>query len=179
MRNCLVKRVIAPQTRGKRSYLPIFTRKKDGSQCIIPSLQKLNQDVTCHHFKMDTLATALTLITKDCFMASLDRKDAYYAVPICEQHRKLLRFQWRGCLFQYSALPNGLASAPRLFTKLMKSVYASLRTKGHMSTAFLNDSLLVGITRERCMQDVLDSLETLQSLGFTCIPPGQCSNPLK
>ena len=136
--------------------------------------KKLNQDVTYHHFKMDTLATALTLITNDCFMTSLDLKDAYYSVPICEEHRKWLRFQWRGRLFEYNALPNELASAPMLFTKLMKPVYASLRAKGHISTAFLDDSLLVGITRERCMQDVLDSLETLQSLGFTCIPPGQC-----
>ena len=64
-----------------------------------------------------------------------------------------------------------------LFTKLMKPVYASLRAKGHISTAFLDDSLLVGITRERCMQDVLDSLETLQSLGFIVYPTKSVLQP--
>ena len=31
---------------------------------------------------MDSLSTILKLVVKDCYMASLDLKDAYYSVPI-------------------------------------------------------------------------------------------------
>lgn len=40
---------------------------------------------------MNTLQTTLRLITQDCFMASIDLKNAYYSVPIHSEHRKLFR----------------------------------------------------------------------------------------
>lgn len=39
-----------------------------------------------HYFEMDTLLSAVRLMTPNCFMASVDLKDAYYAVPIAEEH---------------------------------------------------------------------------------------------
>ena len=77
-------------------------------------------------------------------MASIDLKDAYYSAPIRPDRRKLLRFVWENKVFEYNALPNGLAMAPRLFTKLLKQVFACLRSAGHISRAFLDDSLLIG-----------------------------------
>ena len=60
---------------------------------MILNLKRLNEEVTYHHFKMGTLATALALVNNNCYMASLDLKDAYYSVPIRKEHRKLLRFE--------------------------------------------------------------------------------------
>ena len=66
----------------------------------------------CQHFKMESLQSAVQLIQKDYWMAVLDLKDAYYSVPINPQHRKYLRFEFK----EFTCLPNGLASAPRVFT---------------------------------------------------------------
>ena len=73
--------------------------------------------------------TALRLIKPGCFMGSVDLSDAYYSVNVTNNDRKYLRFLWRGKLYQYTCLPNGLSSAPRLFTKLLKPVYALLRSQ--------------------------------------------------
>jgi hypothetical protein len=81
-------------------------------------------------------------------MASIDLKDAYYSVNICNEHRKYLRFIWRGQLFQFTACPNGLASAPRLFTKLLKPAYSHLRSQGLVSVAYIDDYYLQGISYE-------------------------------
>ena len=61
-----------------------------------------------------------------CFMASLDIRDEYYTVPIHSTYQKYLKFSFNGQLFQFTCMPNGLACAPRLFTKLLKPVYGSL-----------------------------------------------------
>jgi hypothetical protein len=159
---------------------PIFLRpKKDGTHRMILNLKKLNEEVTYHHFKMETLSTALLLVREGCFMASLDLKHAYYTVPVCEEHRKLLRFEWKGQLYEYNAWPNGLALAPRKFTKLLKPVFASLHLQGHISTAFLDDSLLIGDSRQKCMQNVLDTLDLLQRLGFVVHPTKSVLMPTK
>ena len=75
---------------------------------------------------------------KDCFMASLDLTDAYYAVPILHPAlQKYLKFQVFPQLYKYIALPNGLCSAPRIFTKLMKPVYSALGARGLLSCGYL------------------------------------------
>ena len=47
---------------------------------------------------MDTLSTVTKLIEKDCFMASIDLKDAYYSVRIAktDRHRRTRRGGWGG-----------------------------------------------------------------------------------
>ena len=111
----------------------IFLRpKKDGSYRIILDLTWVNEHVEYEHFKMSSLQTALELMRPGCWMGSIDLKDAYYSVPIWEGHRKFLRFRWGNALFQFRVLPNGLACAPRFFTKLLVPVFATVRETGGM-----------------------------------------------
>ena len=67
---------------------PIFVRpKKDGSHRVIFNLKRLNEAVSYHHFKMDTLETAIKLMRPGCYMTSIDLKDAYYSIPIAPEHQ--------------------------------------------------------------------------------------------
>ena len=91
--------------------------KKDGSMRPIINLKALNKFVTYHHFKMETLEFAVTLIRPNCYLASIDLKDAYFTIPIAQEHRKFLRFQWRDKLCKFTCLCFGLTSAPRIFTR--------------------------------------------------------------
>ena len=133
---------------------------------MILNLKKLNEDITYHHFKMETLQAALKVVTPGCFMASIDLKDAYYTVPVEKEHRKFLRLEWEGQLWQFNCMPNGLALAPHKFTELMKPVFATLRERGHFSTAFLDDSFLLAETRMAYACSVFDTVQLLRSLGF-------------
>ena len=98
---------------------PIFLLpKKDGTYRMILNLKRFNQYVAYHHFKMDTLDTVIKLMKPGCYMASIDLRDAYYTVAIHPDHQKYLKFVANGVFYQYTCLPNGLASAPQIFTKL-------------------------------------------------------------
>ena len=84
----LDKGVIAPTQHESGKYIsPIFvTKKKDGSYRMILNLKCFNQHVEYQHFKMDSVWTAIRLITPNCYMASIDLKDAYYSVSIAQPH---------------------------------------------------------------------------------------------
>ena len=134
----------------------VFTRpKKDGSHRMILNLKNLNTFVTYYHFKMESFQSAVQLMKKDCWMAVLDLKDAYYSVAIAKDHRKYLRFKFQGVLYEYTCLPNGLASAPRAFTKLMKPVYAHLRSLGHHLVGYIDDIILLAETPEQLGQAIM------------------------
>lgn len=131
----LIKGVISKTTHCPGEYIStIFIRpKKDGEYRLILNLKNLNERVEYQHFTMDTLQSAMT---PNCYMASVDLQDAYYSVPIHKEDQKYPRCCWKGRLFQFTCLPNGLACASRLFTKILKPVYATLRQKGHMNVGY-------------------------------------------
>ena len=57
-------------------------QKINGGIRLILNLKQLNKNIEYHHFKMDSINTILNLIIKDCFMASIDSKDAYTILKI-------------------------------------------------------------------------------------------------
>lgn len=145
----------------------IFPRlKKSGGVRIILNLKPLNCDVEFLHFKMENLNSAINLMEKNCYMASIDLKDAYYSVNVDEAYRKYLRFTWNDQLYQFTCLPNGLTSAPRLFTKLMKPVFSKLRGLGLISVYYLDDTWLMGVTEGDCLDNVEFTFQLLQKTGF-------------
>lgn len=98
------------------------------------------------------LDTAINLVSKGCFMGSIVLKDAYYSVPIHPDFRGFWGFPWRGDMFQFNALPFGLTSAPRIFTKLLKPIFSDFRTRGHEGFAYLDDSFVIGKSKEECQE---------------------------
>ena len=76
-------------------------------------------------------------------MASVDLKDAYYCVPVHDADQKYLKFSWQGRLYQFTALPNGLTSGPRDFTKLLKSPFAHLTDLDHTIIGYIDDMLIL------------------------------------
>ena len=100
---------------------------------------------------MDTLEAAVSMMKPVCFMASVDLKDAYYTVPIHLSNQKYLKFWFDGVFYQYTCLPNGLASAPCIFTKLLKPVYTTLRSMGHLNSGYIDGSSLQGDKFRVCL----------------------------
>lgn len=91
---------------------------------------------------METLDVVLSSIKRNSYFVSIDLKDAYLSIPIDIHDRKYLKFLWKGVLYQCNALTFGLASAPRVFTKLMKPIFAYIRQQGISSFHYIDDSLI-------------------------------------
>ena len=179
VKKLLSKSVIEPTGHSHGEIISdVFVRvKKDGGHRMILNLKNLNQYANKLHFKMDTLNTIIKLVEKDCFMASIDLKDAYYSVPIAKSHRKYLRFFWREQLYQFTCLPNGLSCGPRKFTKLLKPALTELHLKGHISSGYIDDLYLQGKTYDACVHNVIDTVIQIDTLGLVTHPEKSVFNP--
>ena len=145
-----------------------FRPKKDGKIRIILNLKTFNENyLEKQHFKMETLQSTISAMSKNCFFGSVDLAEAFYSIPIRESDRKYFRFWHRDQKFQFTALIMGLTHSPRVFTKILKPVFAHLRAKGHISSAYIDDSCLQGSTYVRCRQNIHDTIQLMDSLGLT------------
>lgn len=181
LNSLLDKHVIVPCDHEPGEFIsPIFSvPKKDNRIRLILNLKNLNQYVQYHHFKMDSIHTALQLVTQDCWMASIDLKDAYYSVKVHDEFRKYLKFCYKNRLYKYTAYPNGLSHCPRKFTKLLKPLLCSLRKNGHILCVFIDDLLLVATSYEGCCSTVMETIQSLDMLGFTVHPEKSVFLPQK
>ena len=163
------KKVIVPSVHEQGEVISnVFLRqKKDGKKFrMILNLKPLNKSVEYIHFKMDGLETAKCLVRENCFMASIDLSDAYFSVPLHSKDRKLVKFEFDNQLYEFTAMPQGLACAPRVFTKLLKPFYAKMRHLGFSCVGYIDDSLIVGNSSDECATAVRVMIDELQKLGF-------------
>ena len=116
--------------------------KKGGGVRPILNLKPLNKYIIKRTFKMENLRSIKRAVKPGDWLVSIDLQDAYMHIPIHPDFRKFLRFKIAGKVYQFKVLPFGLASAPRVFTKLMAPVVALARTEGLFVFPYLDDWIM-------------------------------------
>ena len=99
-------------------------------------------------------------------MIKIDLKDAYFTVPLCQEHQTFVRFNWEGTLYEFACLPFGLSIAPRVFAKIRKPVVALLRKLGIRLIIYLDDLLIMAQSKEILNCHASTTLHLLENLGF-------------
>ena len=164
--------VLSPSRHEQGECLsPIFvTPKQDGSYRLIFNFKNCNQAVLYRHFKMDTLNSVISMISPGAYFASLDLKHAYYTIPLALEERKFFKFLWLGNLYEFNALPMGLSSSPRIFTKVMKPPLAYLRQKGCTVLGYIDDFFIQGNNFCECYSSLEEAVFLFLRLGFHVHP---------
>ena len=138
--------------------------KKDGDYRLVVDHRHLNSHLRREPCKYETLSDLQHLIRQDDYMLSCDLENGYYHVMVHPSHRVFLTTWLSGHLVRFKALPFGLSTAPRVFTKFMRPVVAHLRSRGIRMLQYLDDSLFLNRSIEgsyrdrRYVEDLLDKL---------------------
>ena len=159
--------VIEP-TKGPYHLNHLFeVPKKDTSTPrLVLDVSYLNRFVTPYRFSMTSVALVRQCLTVDCFMASIDMKDAYWHVPVHRKFRPYLAFSAGGSSYQFRVLPFGLNIAPRVFSKMMKPVHSILSQRGVHLLMYLDDWLVFAPSYEECVWMVGETLSVGASMGL-------------
>lgn len=162
------KKAVYPISTSTGFFSPIFVvPKKDGGWRPVVNLKGLNNFLRIDHFKMESIASLRDVVQREDYMGRLDLKDAYLSVPISKKCWGYLRFRWGGQNYEFRTLPFGVASAPRVFTKLLRPVAAMMRRRGVRMIIYLDDILILSQKETSLRKDVGLVAQTLTQLGFT------------
>ena len=126
---------------------------------------------------MEGMHVVRDLLQKNDWMTRIDLKDAYFSISINPIHWKYLRFKWLARIYQFTCLPFGLASAPRVFTKILRPVVGFLRSKGIRCVIYLDDILLLEQDKTRLIEHTATTVSLLEALGFLMNYPKSALEP--
>jgi hypothetical protein len=170
VRSLLLKRVIEeiPLTQlipGFYSRLFLIPKKTGGMRPVI-DLSILNRYISVPHFKMETTRSIRACILPGVLTTKLDLSDVYFHIPISLASRKFLRFVWNNKVYQFLAVPFGLAVAPQVFTRVFQTVIAHLHTLSVQAHSYLDDSLLKEFDSEILSRHTCLFIRLLLDLDF-------------
>ena len=139
--------------------------KKGGLWRPILNLKPLNQYIVPQKFKMETLALILNSVAGG-WATSIDLKDAYLHVPVRQDDQSFLCFKYDRILYRFKAMPFGLSTAPRIFTRVTKVVAGHLRRRGIQIYMYIDDWLIVSSSVEQARLDLEVTLRVTRDLGW-------------
>ena len=61
----------------------------------------------------------------------------------------------------------GLTHSPKDFTTVLKPIFARLWSRGHVSSAYIDDSCLQGSSYHLCQQNIEETVQLMDTLGMT------------
>ena len=160
---------ISPVTPSDSQFVwRVFTvPKNQGGFRMIIDLKPLNTHITKAHFRMEDREYIKSLIAPDDFMVSIDLKDAFFAIPLHRDSKKYVVFEFDNQRYQYNVLPFGLSSSPRIFSKVIKSAIAFLRSRGLKISFYLDDIFIANSSFDDLLHNLHVTLELLSNLGYT------------
>ena len=160
-----VEEVWDQHSKGFYSHM-FLVPKKNGKLRPIINLRQLNSHLVCPSFKMETSSSVATAVQPGDWATSIDLTDAYFHVPIALWFRKYLRIVVGGKIYQYKALPFGLSTSPRVFTKMLEPVSVYLHSRGIIFHRYLDDFLIRCQSRALCLEWTHVTLHLLFVLGL-------------
>ncbi len=148
-------------------YSLLFLQLKPGNKWRpIIDLSHLNKFIDIQKFKMESPATVMNTLRAGMWTTSIDLKDAYFHIPMRTESLRYLRFKTSHGLFEFTALPFGLSTAPYVFTRVVKAVAAYARTCGVKILTYIDDWLIYQHNPEILARQTQWVIKLVQTLGF-------------
>ena len=154
---------------------PLHVIIKEGKKprLVIDLSRNMNDHLAYQYFTYSSVRDAVELASPDCWFSKLDLSNCFLSFPLHVSVLPHFIFRFDGQLYQFTHMPFGLSSAPRICTELLSVVAFRLSLEAtERNLRFLDDFLLIN-REELSARTALAAAQRIIS-GF-----GLVVNPLK
>ncbi|KAA6361793.1 MAG: putative reverse transcriptase, partial [Streblomastix strix] len=148
---------------------PIFCipKKEDHKWRKIMDCSILNKELKGEHFLMEDVTTLRELIKEKDWAIKIDLQSAFHHIPVNENLKRYLGFQFQERFYQYRAMCFGIKHAPLIFYKTLRPIIQQIRDKLHLRCiAYCDDLIFLNKNHLELSHQAFQIVQTLQQFGF-------------
>ena len=164
--NGSIRKLREPYKNGWFSPIFLVPKKLNNDWRLILDCSALNVFLEYKKFHLDHVESALNLVTENCWLGSVDIRQCFNHMAICEDHWWYLMFSWNNEVWCYTCCPNRLTNTPYIVTRVTRVLLKVLREKCVELICYIDDIFVCGLTWERAAESIQLTVKTLEKVGF-------------
>jgi hypothetical protein len=134
---------------------------------VIDLSRNLNQHLEYVYFSYSTVQEAVELSSPNCWYGKLDLSNCFLSFPLHPDTWPHFIFRFEGQLYQFTRMPFGLSSAPRICTLLLSVVaYRLSREQLFRLIRYLDDFLFISQSRNDMARCLLLAQQVFSDFGL-------------
>ena len=138
---------------------------------VVDLSRNLNDHLKYEYFSYTTVSQAVEQATPGCWFSKLDLSNCFLSFPLHPEAMPYFIFRFDGQLYQFTRMPFGLSSAPRICTQLLSVPEFAMRLWGvDRSARYLDDTLLTDDDRQQAERSLLIAQHALTRFGLVINP---------
>jgi hypothetical protein len=125
---------------------PLHIILKEGRKprLVLDMSRNLNDHLFDYRLRYESVEAAVKLSSPGCWYGKHDLSACYLSFPTHAAYQQYLVFEFEKRHYQFTGLPFGLSSAPRIVTSLLGVVASAIQAHGVRLVRYLDDFLYVG-----------------------------------
>jgi Reverse transcriptase (RNA-dependent DNA polymerase) len=151
---------------------PLHVIIKEGKKprLVIDLSRNLNDHLRYDSFTYSTVDDAVESSHPGCWYGKLDLSNCFLSFPLHPTVCRYFCFRFDGRLYQFTHMPFGLSTAPRVCTQLLSVVNYALARAGIRDVRYLDDFFLIGRSKTTTAQQLTLAQSIITRFGLIVNP---------
>lgn len=151
---------------------PLHVIIKDGRKprLVIDLSCNLNDHLQHDFLHYSTVDDAVEASTPGCWYGKLDLSNCFLSFPLHPSVHRYFCFRFQGVVYQFTHMPFGLSTAPRVCTQLLSVVNYALAKAGVRDICYLDDFFLIGCSQADTARQLTTAQSVIASFGLLVNP---------
>jgi hypothetical protein len=137
---------------------------------VIDLSRNLNSHLQYEYFQYSSVDDAVEAAWPDCWFGKLDLTNCFLSFPLHPSALPYFCFKFDGKLYQFTHMPFGLSTAPRVCTQLLSVVAFALSQQGIRPVRYLDDFFTIGATEAGVEQQLQTAPQIIEAFGLVVNP---------
>ena len=151
---------------------PLHVIIKEGKKprLVIDLSRNLNDHLRYDYFHYSSVDDAVEASHPGCWYGKLDLSNCFLSFPLHPLVRQYFCFRFDGRVYQFTHMPFGLNTAPRVCTQLLSVVNFALARAGIRDIRYLDDFFLIGPSEADMRRDLTLAQSIIRQFGLVVNP---------
>ena len=150
--------------------LHVITKAGKKPRLVIDLSRNLNDHLEYEYFTYSSVDDAVEASHPGCWYGKLDLSNCFLSFPLQPSVRKYFCIRFEDALYQFTHMPFGLSTAPRVCTQLLSVVNFALAELGIRDIRYLDDFFLIGASEEDMARHLLPAQSVIRQFGLVVNP---------